>query len=200
MSIQGTVVQWDQNKGYGYISVDDQDTRIRFHISDLANASQTPSISEPVVFRLGTSSDGAMRAIEVERPVVFNFSLAIAIWFSSALIASVFLLDYPLIACVFYFALSTVTYTVYAFDKDAKQTGSWRIPEITFHVLNLAGGWVGALFAQSIMHHKYHDIGFKFLFWTTLVLNILFYCWTITEDGALMLQDFIYRYSLTSIH
>lgn len=194
MSIQGTIAQWDQNKGYGYIAVENQDTQIRFHISDLANASQIPSVSEPVVFRLGADSNGMMRAIEIQRPVVFNFSLAIAIWFCSALVGSVVLLDFPLVACMFYLAISTVTYTVYAFDKHAKLTGAWRVPEITFHVLNLMGGWIGALFAQSFMHHKYNDIGFKFLFWTTLVLNILFYCWLNTDEGAVMLHEFVYQY------
>lgn len=191
MPIQGTIAQWDQSKGYGYIAVENQDTQIRFHISDLANASQPPTVSEPVVFRLGSDSSGMMRAVEVERPVVFNFSLAIAIWFVSALVGSVVLLGYPAIACVFYIAISTITYTLYAFDKHAMYSGTWRIPALIFHLLNLAGGWIGALLAQSIMHHKYHDIGYKFLFWTTVVLNILFYCWTITDDGALFLLSLI---------
>jgi len=196
MSIQGTIARWDQNKGYGYISVENQDTQIRFHISDLANTSQIPSVSEPVIFRLGADSNGMMRAIEIKRPVVFNFSLAIAIWFCSALVGSVVLLDFPVVACLFYFAVSTVTYTVYAFDKHAKMTGTWRIPEMSFHVLNLLGGWIGALFAQALMHHKYHDIGFKFLFWTTLVVNILLYCWMITDEGAMLLQQVIYQLRL----
>lgn len=194
MSIQGTIARWDQNKGYGYIEVENQDTQIRFHISDLANSSQIPAVSEPVVFRLGADRDGEIRAIQVERPVVFNYSLAIAIWFCSALVGSVVILDFPVVALLFYCAVSTITYTVYAFDKHAKMTGTWRIPEIVFHSLNLLGGWVGALFAQSFMHHKYHDIGFKFLFWTTLVLNVMMYCWLNSADGSMMLQELIYQY------
>jgi uncharacterized membrane protein YsdA (DUF1294 family)/cold shock CspA family protein len=192
MSIQGTIAHWDQNKGYGYISVENQDTQIVFHISDLANASQTPCVSEPVVFRLGSDSSGGMRAVQVERPIVFNFSLAIAVWFSSALLGSVVLLDFPVIACVLYFAVSTVTYVVYAFDKHALMTGGWRIPEVSFHLLNLFGGWIGALFAQSFMHHKYNDLGFKFLFWSTVAMNIMFFCWTLTNEGALFLQEVLY--------
>jgi uncharacterized membrane protein YsdA (DUF1294 family) len=55
----------------------------------------------------------------------------------------------------------------------------------------LFGGWIGALLAQSIMHHKYHDIGFKFLFWSTLVLNIGLFGWTLTSEGAFLLQQAI---------
>ncbi|MDN3685622.1 DUF1294 domain-containing protein [Vibrio sinaloensis] len=30
-----------------------------------------------------------------------------------------------------------------------------------FYLLNMFGGWPGALFAQSILHHKYTDLDFK---------------------------------------
>jgi len=193
MSIQGTIAQWDQSKGYGYISVENQDTQILFHISDLENNSQLPCVSEPVVFRLGSDSNGAMRAVDVTRPIVFNFSLAIAVWFTSALVGSVVLLDFPVISCVFYFAASLATYCMYALDRHAMMTGGWRVPEIVFHIMNLFGGWIGALLAQSIMHHKYHDIGFKFLFWSTLVLNIGLFGWTLTSEGAFLLQQAIFE-------
>ncbi|MDN3685621.1 cold shock domain-containing protein [Vibrio sinaloensis] len=32
MAIQGTISEWDQHKGYGYIAVDDQEAQIRFHL------------------------------------------------------------------------------------------------------------------------------------------------------------------------
>lgn len=196
MSIQGTIAQWDQSKGHGYIAVDNQETKVFFHISALENASQEPFVSEPVVFRLGCDEEGAMQAIHVERPLVFNFSLAIAVWFCSALLGSVVLLDFPLIACLFYFAISIVTYTVYAFDKQAMLTQGTRIPEIVFHLLNILGGWIGALFAQTLMHHKYHDLGFKFLFWTTLAFNIMLYCWLLTDHGAEYLTNLIVKFTV----
>ncbi|MCZ4293264.1 DUF1294 domain-containing protein [Vibrio sinaloensis] len=191
MAIQGTIAQWDQSKGYGYISVENQDTQILFHINDLENNSQLPCVSEPVVFRLGSDSNGTMRAVDVTRPLVFNFSLAIAVWFCSALVGSVVLLDFPIISCVLYFAASTATYTLYALDRHAMMNGGWRVPEVAFHVMNVFGGWVGALLAQSFMHHKYHDVGFKFLFWSTLVLNIALFAWSLTSEGAFLLEQAI---------
>lgn len=191
MAIQGTIARWDQSKGYGYISVENQDTQILFHISDLENNAHQPCVSEPVVFRLGSDNNGTMRAVEVTRPLVFNFSLAIAVWFCTVLIGSVVLLDFPVISCVLYFTVSTATYVLYALDRHAMSNGEWRIPEVTFHIMNLLGGWVGALLAQSIMHHKYHDVGFKFLFWSTLVLNIALFAWSLTSEGAFLLQQAI---------
>lgn len=191
MSIQGTIAHWDQSKGYGYIAVDNQDTKVFFHASDLENGAKEPFISEPVIFRLGSDEKGAMCAVEVERPLVFNFSLAIALWFCCILLGSVVLLDFPLIACVFYLAMSTITYIGYAFDKQAMLAGGARIPESVFHMLNIFGGWLGALCAQVFMHHKYHDLGFKFLFWLTLALNIIIYCWALTDHGAQVLTTTI---------
>lgn len=193
MSIQGTISHWDSSKGYGYISVENQDAKILFHISDLENHSQTPCVSERVIFRLGSDHNGVVKAVQVERPIVFNFSLAIVVWFVSALIGSVVILDFPVIVCAFYLSVSTISYIVYAFDKQAMLHGGWRIPEITFHLLNIAGGWIGALIAQSVMQHKYHDIGFKLLFWLSFMMNILLFAWLLTSEGTMALHSAIYQ-------
>lgn len=50
--------------------------------------------------------------------------------------------------------LSAITFVVYALDKHAAQTGRWRTPESTLHLLELAGGWPGAWIAQQRLRHK----------------------------------------------
>ncbi|WP_339389539.1 DUF1294 domain-containing protein [Vibrio neptunius] len=190
MAIQGTISEWHDTKGYGYISVDDQDAQIKFHLCDLEAYGHPPRISERVQFRLAKDDQGGIRAVNIERQLVFNFSLAIAIWFLTTLVASVLILDYPPLSLVLYIALSTIAYIVYALDKQALHTGGWCVPSLTFHVLNLVGGWPGALLAQSVLHHKYNDIGFKSLFWVTLCANFGLFCWTLTKQGSLAMIEF----------
>ncbi|WP_428752263.1 DUF1294 domain-containing protein [Vibrio cionasavignyae] len=44
--------------------------------------------------------------------------------------------------------MSTFTYFMFAWDKQAAQNGSWRTAENTLYTLSLARGWPGALLAQ----------------------------------------------------
>ena len=71
-----------------------------------------------------------------------------------------------------YLGLSFVSYIVYALDKSAARRSAWRIPENTLHILALAGGWPGALLAQSVLRHKTIKRSFRIVFWLTVVLNL----------------------------
>ena len=50
------------------------------------------------------------------------------------------------IACV---GLSLLSYLMYWLDKEAAQSGAQRTPESTLHLVDLLGGWPGALVAQQ---------------------------------------------------
>lgn len=193
MAIQGTISQWHGNRGYGYIMVDDQNTQIKFHLYDLDAFGQTPRISERVRFKLSKDQNGELRAVKVERTLILNFSFAVTIWFLTVLVASIILLDYPLLMGMLYVAMSALSYAVYAFDKHAMHENRWRVPTATYHLLSLLGGWPGAMLAQSILHHKYNDFGFKGLFWLTVLVNFALFCFSLTERGALILLDLTQR-------
>ncbi len=70
-----------------------------------------------------------------------------------------------------YLIISLLAFIVYAKDKAAAKKGSWRIPESTLHLLSLLGGWSGALIAQQTLRHKSKKESFRFVFWTTVLLN-----------------------------
>ncbi|MBL8762900.1 MAG: DUF1294 domain-containing protein [Phycisphaerae bacterium] len=48
----------------------------------------------------------------------------------------------------------------YAWDKLAARRGGRRVRERTLHLLELAGGWPGALLAARLLRHKTHDMPF----------------------------------------
>ena len=72
---------------------------------------------------------------------------------------------------VLYMATSLAAVVAYGIDKSAAQTGAWRTPESTLHVLALMGGWPGALVAQNIFHHKSRKPSFQLAFWATVAVN-----------------------------
>ncbi|MGY3571858.1 DUF1294 domain-containing protein [Vibrio sp. SCSIO 43135] len=193
MAIVGKVAEWNDLKGYGFITVENQATRIFFHITDVSGRAQRPRINERVQFSLAKDSSGGLRAVKVERPIVFNFSMAIVIWFSTIMVSSVWLFDYPVIILLYYLMASAVTYSLYGYDKTAEATGGWRVPETLLHVISVMGGWPGAILAQSILQHKSRVPVFMFIFWLTLLINFLLFCWTLTPQGELELQVFIQK-------
>lgn len=200
MAIQGTISEWDQNNGYGYIAVDDQEAQIRFHLFDFEAFGHPPRLRDRVQFRLAKDEQGELRAVHVERQFVFNFPLAVAIWFVSTMVASVFLLNFPPIALVSFIAISTITYLVYAVDRQWYHNSGHQIPNTVFYLLNMCGGWPGALFAQSILHHKYTGFDFKVMFWLSMAFNVGFYCWTLTYEGSLALTEMITRLQVLAAH
>ncbi|WP_167494648.1 MULTISPECIES: DUF1294 domain-containing protein [Vibrio] len=117
------------------------------------------------------------------KPLVFNFSLAIIIWFYTVLGASIWLVQYPAIMLLFYVLASAVTYSVYAFDKEAVRHQTLGVNSGILHLLSLAGGWPGALFAQCVFNHRYQDKWFASVFWLTVVFNFLAFVWTFTDVG-----------------
>lgn len=68
--------------------------------------------------------------------------------------------------------LSVVTGATYVADKRAAQAGRWRVQESTLHVLDVAGGWPGALVARHLVRHKTRKQPFRSVFWLTVVVNV----------------------------
>jgi uncharacterized membrane protein YsdA (DUF1294 family) len=75
-----------------------------------------------------------------------------------------------LIAGALYLPMSVVTALVYRVDKlRARAAGAGaavrRVPERTLHLLELCGGWPGALWARGHFRHKTRDRAFAAWFW-----------------------------------
>lgn len=79
------------------------------------------------------------------------------------------------------FAVSALTWGVYALDKRRAQVGEWRVPESTLHLLELAGGWPGAWLAQHWLRHKCAKGSFLVVFW--LIVSLWqFAAWDSLDD------------------
>lgn len=85
-----------------------------------------------------------------------------------------------------YVVLSAGSFAFYGWDKAAARRGGRRTPELTLHLLALAGGWPGALLAQSVFRHKTKKQPFRSIFWCTVVVNCAALAWTVIELPALL--------------
>ncbi len=61
----GRVVSWKGERGYGFISLANNEGDIFFHVNDSFSRDWLPQVGEPVSFELKPDTDGRWRAVEV---------------------------------------------------------------------------------------------------------------------------------------
>ena len=81
-----------------------------------------------------------------------------------------------------YSLMSLITLCAYGWDKREAIRGGPRIRERTLHLLELLGGWPGALIARTLFAHKRRKIWFSVVtasiialhlaIWTAVLLHI----------------------------
>ena len=74
---------------------------------------------------------------------------------------------------------SGLSYFLYMGDKFAAQRGGRRTPESTLHLVDLLGGWPGALVAQQQFRHKTVKASFQAVFWVTVLVNVGLVVWLV---------------------
>ena len=177
----GTLVQWDDAKGYGFIAPDGGAARLFVHIQAFAARAQRPVVGERLSFRTGRDAQGKPRALAVQAikaasppPAQRDRSrvLLLVPAFATFVLACHLVWGLPNWLWGIYSAMSMATFIVYALDKRAARQGGWRVGENTLHGLSLACGWPGALLAQQLLRHKSVKPAFRRIYWLTVAVNI----------------------------
>ncbi|MFB5141556.1 cold shock and DUF1294 domain-containing protein [Vibrio diabolicus] len=191
--IKGKVIEWNDSKGYGFISALNGELRVFLHISTVQSKGRRPKVDDEVKFEVNEDKKGRYNATNVtilgsgSVPSTIMFSIVYLVLASTA----VFILGGEKLFIAAYILMSIVTYVMYAIDKNAAQNGKWRTPENTLHLLSLLGGWMGALYAQNQLRHKSKKQPFKSILWLTIFVNIGAFVWTFTPSGSVFVQNFI---------
>lgn len=68
-------------------------------------------------------------------------------------------------------AISIFGYLAQRSDKRRAESGAWRIPEATLHLVELLGGWPGAFLAQRNYRHKTSKLSYQFIFWAVVLIH-----------------------------
>ena len=71
-----------------------------------------------------------------------------------------------------YAAMSVVTFCAYGIDKWKAQRDKRRISERALHLLELFGGWPGAIAGQVVFHHKSRKLSYQVVFWGIVVVHL----------------------------
>ncbi len=194
----GTLTQWDDAKGYGFIAPDGGGGKLFVHARAFGLRAWRPYVGERLSFEAGHDAQGKPRALRAKalqprrpaaaraparpaagsrgegRDAARGGAVLLLIPAFASLVLAVHL-SWPLPHGVWgaYMAMSLATFIVYAGDKRAARKGQWRVAESTLQGLALCCGWPGALLAQQLLAHKRSKPVFMRIFWGTVALNIL---------------------------
>ena len=87
-----------------------------------------------------------------------------------------------LICAALYVLMSLLALLLYRHDKRQAGQGGQRIAENTLHLIDLLGGWPGALLAQQIYRHKTRKLSFQIVFWLIVIAHQIFWVdWVLLE-------------------
>lgn len=173
---RGTIVTWKEDKGFGFITPADGGNDVFVHASSLPPSQKRPAINATVTYTLAYDNQQRPRAINVQfdHESIADLilpTIVVGVFFIGLGLATVGLRISPLIF-PFYLILSIITFFVYGIDKANATQGRRRIAEKNLHLLELLGGWPGALVAQWYHHHKNRKQSYRVVYWLMVVLNL----------------------------
>lgn len=87
-----------------------------------------------------------------------------------------------------YLAVSLIAFLTYRHDKRRAQGDGQRTPEKVLHLLELCGGWPGALLAQQVYRHKTRKVPFQVQFWLIVLVHQLFWADQLLMAGRNLAQ------------
>lgn len=195
---QGHIEKWQDDKGFGFIETEAGES-VFFHVSEF-KAQRRPEIGEQVVFTVGQDNQGRKqakavqefsfvqqkmaqknsqirqrnhkRSAQAEFEAGQNKRLFLGVGFYGVLILLAVTDKLSWLVVAWYAVLGVITYGMYAKDKAAAQSGAWRTPESTLHLLSALGGWVGAMVAQTYLRHKSQKPEFRVAYYLTVIINM----------------------------
>ena len=83
------------------------------------------------------------------------------------------LAPYAVYVAIAYAAMSFVALALYGFDKRRAESGGRRVRERTLHLVELLGGWPGALLAMRLFRHKTRKASFLLVTWTIVAVHLI---------------------------
>ncbi len=182
MRYQGRLSDWNDDKGFGFVTTNGGGDKAFVHIKAFARASHRPTDGDIITYAVARDQRGRLQATSIRFAVETNhvedranpgwYGPAFALLFGTALAGAVLTERLTITVLVAYAAMSGIAFIAYGVDKSAATAGRQRIPEATLHFLGLLCGWPGALLGQRVFRHKSRKREFQTTFWGTVVINV----------------------------
>ncbi|MBK8797378.1 cold shock and DUF1294 domain-containing protein [Caldilinea sp.] len=184
--MKGTVIQFDDKKGFGFIQPDGQAKQVFVHASAVSTADRLAA-GQRVVFDVASSSKGPRaNNVVVEGAATKQTQPRSALPMSPyrlfgglAVVATLVLMTIGLFVFslswlwVYWLAINLTTLALYLYDKTVAGSGALRVPERILHAAELCGGTPAGLVGQRVLHHKSAKGSYQRTFWIIFVVQII---------------------------
>jgi len=189
MRFKGTIAEWNDDRGFGFIRPAEGGDRVFCHIKAFEERAKRPALDLQVTYELARDDRGRPQARQIRysagvpRPTAKSVPASPSSGTTPAIVGAILFMTIVTILAVigplrwwvpaWYLVLSTVTFLAYGWDKVSAQGGHWRTQESTLNGLALLGGWPGAWIAQHAWRHKSRKESFLAGFWVAVVMNLV---------------------------
>lgn len=194
MRYVGRIIEWNDERGFGFITSEGSDIRTFVHVTAFRRGSPRPVDGTVISYEIVLDDKGRFKASRprfVAHTAPANqASVAtprgkarqgIAALFLIAIAACCRTSQFPACLALAYAIMSAVAFTMYGLDKLAAMNKRWRTREAMLHAVSLFGGWPGALFAQEAFRHKISKSEFQALFRFTVAINCGTLAWLLSS-------------------
>jgi len=170
MRDQGRLVEWFDEKGYGFIQPnDDSKDRVFLHIKDFARQGPRPILGCALEYNVIVDAQGRYRAQQVSYLKASQTQKSRTQKVSPKKTEQGQRWSPMQIASVAYIVFLVLLV----------------LPENTLHLLSFLGGWPAAWFAQQKLRHKTQKQPFRKIYFCTILFNILLILWLISPFNSL---------------
>ncbi|MCU0974729.1 MAG: cold shock and DUF1294 domain-containing protein [Steroidobacteraceae bacterium] len=196
MAWKGILVEWNDDRGFGFIQPAEGGERVFCHISEFRERGRRPARGQVLVYELTRDERGRPRAQQVRypnaapRPVsppVASPRLGASIVGSGVFVAII--VGAAALGRLSWFVpawiagCSAFLFLLYVWDKTAAEGRRWRTQEKTLNLLALLGGWPGGWIAQQAARHKTRKASFQAEFWLAVIVNVVVLGWLVYTGG-----------------
>ncbi len=183
--MKGTVVDFNDSKGYGFIQSDDQQEQVFVRATAVTNRTRLAD-GQRVTFDVVRSDQGAQAAnVVIDREGALmpdhnraaqspysRFGIVAAAMTAGIMLALIGLLGWSWLGS-YLIGVNVATCLLYGYDKWAAGNNALRVPERVLHGAELFGGTPAGFISQRVFHHKSRKGSYQRQFWLIVVVQAI---------------------------